>query len=503
MRLFLFAAIPLLAADYTVRVENGLLSGSAGTSPDVRVFKGIPYAAAPIGDLRWKAPKAAASWDGARDATKYSPVCVQEPYPEGSIYRRPPQPMSEDCLYLNVWTAAQSATERRPVMFWIHGGGLTRGNGSAPTYDGESLAKKGVVVVTINYRLGVFGFLAAPELTRESDRNSSGNYGLLDQIAALEWVRKNIAAFGGDPQRVTIFGESAGSWSVNYLMATPLAKGLFQRAIGESAAAFGVMKKMEQVEQSGSKLAASMGADSVRALRVKSAEDVLKAASGTSFPPNLDGWLFPQDVFTIFATGKQNDVPLIAGSNADEGTALSPWPANRTAADFKAQTQRIFGDRTGQFLKFYPAGSDAEARASHYASYRDFAFGWQMRTWVRLSTKTGKSNAYLYYFTRVPPGPAGARLGAYHASEIGYVFHNLHMPYEDTDRKLSDIMSSYWVNFATTGDPNGKGLPKWPVYRENSDIALELGNEIKPLPELHKPELDFLDSYFQSLRSGQ
>ena len=263
---------------------------------------------------------------------------------------------------------------------------------------------------------------------------------------------------------------------------------------------------MEQVEQSGLKLAASLGTDSVRALRAKSAEDVLKAASEWAFPPSVDGWLFPQDVFTIFATGKQNDVPLLAGSNADEGTALSPWPANRTAADFKGQTQRLFGDRTGQFLTFYPAGSDAQARASHYASYRDFVFGWQMRTWVRMAAKTGKSNAFLYYFTRVPPGPAGARLGAYHASEIPYVFHNLPLskvPYEDADRKLSDIISSYWVNFATTGDPNGKGLPKWPMYRENSDIALELGNEIKPRPELHKPELDFLDGYFQFLRSGQ
>jgi para-nitrobenzyl esterase len=506
MRFLLFAAIPLLASDYSVRTANGLLSGAPGTNPEIRVFKGIPYAAPPVGDLRWKAPQPAASWEGVREATKYSPVCFQEPYPEGSIFRRPAQPMSEDCLYLNVWTAGQPSKERRPVMFWIHGGGLTRGFGSAPAYDGESLVKKGVVVVTINYRLGVFGFLAHPELTRESGHNSSGNYGLLDQIAALEWVRKNIAAFGGDPQRVTIFGESAGSWSVNYLMATPLAKGLFQRAIGESAGAFGMMAKLEQVERSGSKFAAAMGVDSVRALRAKSAEDVLKAASQTAFPRSVDGWLFPEDVTTIFANGRQNDVPLIAGSNADEGTALSPWPANNTAADFKAQSRRIFGERTEQFLKFYPAGSDVEARASHYASYRDFSFGWQMRTWVRMASKTGKASAYLYYFTRVTPGPASGTLGAYHASEIPYVFHNLNLvtrPYEDADRKLSDLMSSYWVNFATTGDPNGEGLPKWPVYRQKSDIALELGNEITLRPELHKAELDFLDGYFQSLRRGQ
>ena len=501
MRLLLFAAIPLLASGYTVRTENGLLAGGLGTNPGVRVFKGIPYAAPPVGDLRWKAPQPAPSWDGVRDATKFSPICFQEPYPEGSIYRKPPQPMSEDCLYLNVWTASQPSNERRPVMFWIHGGALTRGFGSAASYDGESLVKKGVVVVTINYRLGVFGFLAHPELTRESGHHSSGNYGLLDQIAALEWVRKNIAAFGGDPRRVTIFGESAGSWSVNYLMATPLARGLFQRAIGESAGAFGVMAKLEQVERTGSKFAAS-----VQALRAQPAAEVLKAASGKAFPRSVDGWLFPEDVFTIFATGRQNDVPLLAGSNADEGTALSPWPANGTAASFKEQSRRIFGDQLAQFLKFYPAGSDAEARVSHYASYRDYAFGWQMRTWVRMASKTGQSNAYLYYFTRVTPGPASASLGAYHASEIPYVFHNLHLvsrPYADADRKLSDIMSAYWVNFATTGDPNGEGLPSWPVYREKSDLALELGNEIRVRPELHKAELDFLDSHFQSLRRGK
>jgi len=220
----------------------------------------------------------------------------------------------------------------------------------------------------------------------------------------------------------------------------------------------------------------------------------------------VDGWLLPEDVHTIFAKGQQSDVPLIAGSNADEATSLSPWPPDRTAAAFQAQMQRLFGDRTGQFLKFYPAGSDQEAKASHYSSFRDYTFGWQMRTWVRMSTRTGKSNAYLYYFTRVPPGPLGARLGAYHAAEIVYVFHNLetvHRPFEEADRKLSELMSSYWVNFAATGEPNGKDLPPWPVYGERTDLALEFGNQIKPLPELHKPELDFLDSHFQALRSSQ
>ena len=500
----LFAAVlPLCAIDDPVRIENGSLSGVPGSSPEVRVYKGVPYAAAPIGGLRWKGPRPAPFWQGVRTATEFSAACYQPPYPKASIYYRDPEPMSEDCLYLNVWTAAKSNREHHPVMVWIHGGGLTRGSGAVPFYDGEALAKKGVVLVTINYRLGIFGFFAHPELTKESDRNASGNYAVLDQIAALEWVKKNIAAFGGDPKRVTIFGESAGSWSVNYLMATPLARGLFQRAIGESGGAFGPMKTLAEVEASGQKFAASQHADSIAALRAKPAEELLKASSAASFPPNVDGWMLPEDVYTIFAKGKQIDVPLIAGSNADEGKSLAPWPATGKAATFVEQSRSRFGDKTDAFLKLYPAGSDEEAAASHYASFRDFSFGWQMRTWVRMQTKTGKSKAFLYYFDRVPPGPDSSRYGAYHASEIAYVFENLlpPRPWEDGDRKLSEAVSSYWVNFATSGDPNGKGLAKWPAYRESSDVAEELGDKIGPMPQLHKAALDFMDSYFAAQRS--
>jgi para-nitrobenzyl esterase len=503
MALALFAAaLPLCAIDDPVRVENGLLSGASGASPDVRVYKGVPFAAAPTGDLRWKGPRPAPFWQGVRTATEFSAACYQTPYPKASIYYLDPEPMSEDCLYLNVWTAAKSSKERRPVMVWIHGGGLTRGSGAVPFYDGEALAKKGVVLVTINYRLGIFGFFAHPELTKESDRNASGNYALLDQIAALEWVKKNIAAFGGDPKRVTIFGESAGSWSVNYLMATPLARGLFQRVIGESGGAFGMMKKLAEVEESGKKFAASQHADSIAALRAKPAEELLKASSAASFPPNVDGWMLPEDVYTIFSKGKQIDVPLIAGSNADEGKSLAPWPTTGKAASFVEQSRSRFSDKTDEFLKLYPAGSDEEAMASHYASFRDFSFGWQMRTWVRMQAKTGKSKAFLYYFDRVPPGPDSGRYGAFHASEIAYVFENLlpPRPWEDVDRKLSEAVSSYWVNFAATGDPNGKGLAKWPPYKESRDVALDLGDKIGPLPALHKAALDFLDTYFAAQR---
>lgn len=504
----LFAgALPLAAALHDpVRVEGGRLSGIAGLNPAVTVFKGIPFAAPPLGDLRWRPPQPAAEWEDIRQAARFSAACMQTPYPAGSLYRLPPEPVSEDCLYLNVWTAAASPNERRPVMVWIHGGGLTRGSGSARNYDGEELARKGVVLVTINYRLGAFGFLAHPELTGESAHHSSGNYGFLDQVAALEWVHRNIARFGGDPNRVTIFGESAGSWSVNLLMATPLAKGLFQRVIGESGADFGPLQKLSAAEQAGVEFARSMGADSPSALRAKSSADLLAAPgpfSGAIFLGNVDGWVLPEDVYAIFAAGKQNDAPLLLGSNADEGTAFTP--ASMTAEDFRQLVSRRFGARADAYLKLYPAGSDAEARASEAASIRDRTFGWEMRTWARMQARTGKSKVYLYYFSRVPPGPAGAVYRAYHAAEITYVFHNLGLsdrPWEAVDRTLSDSMSSYWVNFATSGDPNGQDLLKWPAYDEKTDLVMGLGNQIEVRPAPYKAALDFFDDWFTNLHNA-
>jgi para-nitrobenzyl esterase len=499
--LALFAFGLSLAAD-PVRTQGGLVSGAAGSSPEVRVYKGIPYAAPPVGELRWKAPQPVAAWQGVREATQYSATCMQTPYPATSMYYSEPQPVSEDCLYLNVWTAVKSPKERRPVMVWIHGGAFTRGAGSTPTYDGEKLATKGVVLVSINYRLGVFGFLAHPELTKESEHRSSGNYALLDQIATLEWVKQNIASFGGDPKRVTIFGESAGSWAVNYLMATPVARGLFHRVIGESGASFGSNTTLANAEKSGEKFAASVGAADLRALRAKTADELLKAPG--AFPPNVDGWLLSEDIHSIFAHGKQNDVPLIAGFNADEGTTLSPWPASGTAKSFTDQARRTFGKLADDFLKIYPAGSDEEASTAHYNSFRDQRFGWQMRTWVRMSTQSGHAKSYMYYFSRIPPSPESARYRAYHAAEIAYVFGNFRAgrPWEDADRKLSDAISSYWVNFAATGDPNGKGLAKWPVYDAASDTALEFGNQVELRRALHKDALDFFDRYYESLRGA-
>jgi para-nitrobenzyl esterase len=498
----LFAAfLPLIPAAIpdTVHVEQGQVKGVRGANAGVLVFKGIPFAAPPVGDLRWRGPKAAAAWTGVREADKFGQQCMQR----GG---RGAAPTSEDCLYLNVYTT--TAANKKPVMVWVHGGALTSGAGSI--YDGEALAKKGVVVVTINYRLGVFGFFAHPELTKESDRNSSGNYGLLDQIAALEWVQKNIAAFGGDPKRVTIFGESAGSWSVNYLTATPLAHGLFERAIGESGAEFDPARKLSDMEQAGVKLAQTLKANSVAELRAKPADELQRTMFQTA--ANVDGWLLPTDVYTIYAGGKQNDVPMLIGSNSDEGTMFTPQTV--TVQSFHDTAQRQYGKDAEAFLKVYPAGSNQEAYDAQAASMRDRTFGWEMRTWARMESKTGKNKVYLYYFNRVPPAPSRVK-GAYHGSEIAYAFGNLIVApfaanpdgappkWEDVDRKLADTMSSYWVNFATTGDPNGKNLPKWPVFKPAKvEVVMSFGNttEVKPVP--NKPGLDFLDTYFEGQRQA-
>ncbi len=502
-----FALAAFAASGEPVKVQQGLLSGTAGKSPDVTLYRGVPYAAPPVGDLRWKAPQPPASWQGVREAKQFGSACPQAPYPAGSIYQSKPEPMSEDCLYLNIWTAAKSAKERRPVMVWIHGGGFTRGAGSSSSYDGENLARKGVVLVTINYRLGVFGFLAHPELTAESGHHASGNYAIMDQIAALQWVKKNIAGFGGDPNKVTIFGESAGSWAVNALMASPLAKGLFQRAIGESGASFAPMRTQVESERAGEKLSVALGIthDVLKTLRAKSTDEVLKAGNEQVTRPTVDGWVLPQDIYTIFSQGKQNDVPLLIGNNADEGTTLAPQGASVKAAAYSEGVHQRYAGAADQFLKTYPAGTDEEAVSSFYNAYRDQVFGWEMRTWARLQTKTGHSPTYVYYFTHHPPGPQGQKVRAFHALDIAYVFGTFvwQFPWEDYDHKLSDIISSYWVNFATTGNPNGEGLPKWPAYEAQSDQVLELGDQVAPRTAVNKAGLDFFDGYYQSQRNPQ
>lgn len=511
---------PAFALPETIVLDSGKISGAeTGVENDIRVFKGIPYAAPPVGDLRWKPPQPVKSWEGVWECTEFGSACPQNPYPEGSFYYREPAPMSEDCLYLNVWTGAESADEKRPVMVWIHGGALTRGSGAIPWYDGTALAQKGVVVVTINYRLGPLGYFAHPALSDESEHDSSGNYGLLDQIAALEWVQDNIAAFGGDPDRVTIFGESAGSWSVCYLMATPLARGLFDRAIGQSGGCFAPMHHLkeakfghESAEQRGLAFAEALGVsgeeDALEKLRAKSSDEILEAFAqqrGTSWSkPNVDRWVLPAQVYKTFAMNQQNDVPVIVGSNADEGTSLFGAYAPRTKAVFETMTKQKYGALYEAFIEVYPVESDDDVRDAYLASMRDEYFTWEMRTWARMMSMFAV-NAYVYYFTHVPPRPDKDEYGAYHAAEIPYVFDNIKvtgLPNEKADHQLAETMSDYWVNFAKTGDPNGEGLPHWPLYDEAVETYMEFGDTVEPGNGFLQEECAFFDVYMHSIRSN-
>ena len=491
------------ATEEPVRLDSGLVSGIAGSDAGVRAFLGIPYAAPPVGQLRWRPPQPPAHWDGVRKADQFGAMCMQSAFRGANPSANPPK-ISEDCLFLNVWTAAPSAKERRPVMVWIHPGGYQTGSGSSPVYNGEALARKGVVVVTINYRLGVFGFFSHPELTKESEHHASGNYAFLDQVAALQWVQKNIARFGGDPRRVTVFGDSAGAASISVLMGSPLAKGLFQRASGESGAWMGLslapMRTLAEAEQGGVKMAETLRAQNLADLRAMPAEDLLKGGRGGG--PVIDGWFLPQDVATTFAEGKQNDVPLISGSNKDEGTFfLQPT----TAEKFIERSRARFGDQADAFLKLYPAGSDEEADASQLAAFRD-ELAFVNRIWARAQAKTGHSKVFLYYFTHEPPPPVGATSrggfgsGATHGSEAQYIFQNLLPPraWTDLDRQVSDTLSSYWVNFAANGDPNGRGLAKWPAFDgATSSGPMVLGDQAEIGPPPNSAQLGFFEQLYE------
>jgi para-nitrobenzyl esterase len=479
------------AAPEVVRVDGGQLSGTAAGG--VRIFKGIPFAAPPVGDLRWKPPQPVVPWSGVRAADAFSPDCWQVPYPAGSAYGSEPRPMSEDCLFLNVWTTAR-AGEKRPVMVWIHGGAWTRGAASINAYDGAALARKGVVLVSANYRLGALGFLAHPELTAESPQHASGNYAILDHVAALQWVRRNIAAFGGDPSNVTIFGESAGSWSVNTLQATALARGLFHRAIGESGSVLGRNATLADAEKAGSALGKALGAESLAALRAVPAE---KLAAQQTFRTDItvDGWVLTDQVRSIFAKRKHNDVPVLIGSNADELTTLSnPAFFPQTLDGFGKLRDAQFPGMAAELDAAYPVRNDSAIAGVLLAIGRDQAFTLGMRTWARVVNAGGRK-AFLYQFTHVPPGP-NPRWGAYHAAEILYVFNSVGgRPWaQDLDRRLADQLSAYWVNFATRGDPNGNGLPAWPAYDADTEAYMELGDTVQSRNHLLKAQLDFLEA---------
>ena len=501
-------------ADDRVKIESGVVEGVAAASPGVRVFRGIPFAAPPVGPLRWKAPQPVKAWKGVRKAGEFGPRCMQSPVFSDMIFRdQPDKPMSEDCLYLNVWTPAKSARDGLAVMVWFYGGGFQAGSSSEPRYDGENFATKGIIVVSVNYRLGIFGFLSHPALTKESREHASGNYGLMDQIAGLRWVKKNIAAFGGDPDKVTIAGESAGSLSVSALMASPLAKGLFRGAIGESGAFFGrppagsAMQALSETEKTGTKFAESIGAKDLAALRTKTAEELLAGAQkdpSVRFWPSVDGYVLPKDVATIFAEGHQSHVPLLAGWNAEEASWAVVYAKEKpTAQAFPEQLRTRFNDRAAEVLKLYPATSDEEARKSAIDLASDLFITYITWEWLEMQNKTGQAAVYGYVFDRTPPvapdtmvnGVSPRKLGARHACEIEYVFGALKSqpnPWEPADFKISDSMASYWANFTKAGDPNGPGLAKWPVYDGADNFSMmHFAEEIQAAPQAHRDRYEF------------
>ncbi|BCS31030.1 carboxylic ester hydrolase [Luteitalea sp. TBR-22] len=462
-----------------VRTTSGLLAGTTADDGRVRVFKGVPYAAPPVGPLRWKAPQPPAAWTGVRKADAFGAQCMQGPLFDDIVFDRPP---SEDCLYLNLWTPAAEASAKLPVMVWIHGGGYQVGASHEPRHDGVPLARRGVVLVTINYRLGVFGFFSHPALSREDPRGSSGNYALQDMVAALQWVRDNVAAFGGDPGNVTIFGESAGSFAVSTLMAVPSARGLFHKVIGESGAPFGAsltLASRDVAEANGEKFGGSLGATTAEALRALDAGAVLKAAATWQpwFVTTVDGVVVPEPVATAFAAGRQAQVPLLAGWNADESrSSVTLGPTRPTAASFAETTRKQFGPAADALLQAYPAASDAEALESAAALASDLFIGYGTWKWIEAHRATGNAPVYRYLFSRkIPVAPGQVRngkpvtaedIGARHAGEIEYVFGTLDtvkgVTWTAADRALSDRIGAYWTNFARRGDPNGPGLPEWP-----------------------------------------
>ena len=512
-------ALSLIAAARAaepLHVDGGAIADTPLDANGVRNFKGIPFAAPPVGDLRWREPQPVKPWQGERSADQFGPRCMQTSR-LGAIDPLNPH-MSEDCLYLNVWTPANTANDKLPVMVWIYGGSFNVGAGSEPWYNGANLAKNGVIVVTLNYRVDVFGFLAHPDLTTESEHHASGNYGLQDQLAALAWVKRNIAAFGGDPDRVTVFGESAGSLSVSALMASPLGRGLFARAIGESGAMLYpdnspfARLPLAKAEQAGVKFAELLSAHSIAELRAKRAEDVLDAAAknaaatvGAVRGPILDGYVLPANAVELFAKGQQNDVPLLAGSNMDEGTLFAnrvqPQP---TPASFIDQVRTFFGRQAETVLKVYPADTPEQTRASFAALLGDQLISYPTWLWDTLQAKTGKAPIYRYSFELRPPAPEAsltplAAQGVFHSAEILYVFDNLQVRewnWRPEDRKMAELASSYWVNFAKNGDPNAPGLPEWPKYTGPNGSVMRLSVQPSAGADPHLDRYHALDAFY-------
>jgi para-nitrobenzyl esterase len=524
------AVLPAFAAD-RVKTANGTVESTALPKDGVRGFKGIPFAQPPVGDLRWREPQPVKDWSGVRNADAFGPTCMQRLSPNADYWFRG-DGMSEDCLYLNVWTPAKSGREKLPVLVYIFGGGFQNGDGSEPRYDGESMARRGIVAVSLNYRTNIFGFFAHPELTKESPHRASGNYGLLDQVAALRWVQKNIAAFGGDPARVTIAGESAGSISVSALMASPLSQNLMAGAICESGAAIASLppRPLADVEQAGVKFAAAAGADSLAALRAMTPQQLQEAAAkaqGVRFSTAMDGYFLSKTLTGIALAGEQAKIPLLAGSNTEEQGARAVLAGGDPTPETLAEAiRKFYGDKAAPVLKAYAATTTEEVfeAAMHLASARFISYGtWK---WTELHMQTSGKPVFRYLYARVRPaylgmpgkpppaapapgrggdtpgrggaqGPQGPR-GAAHSAEIQYAMGNLDLDrryaWEPADYEVSKTMQAYFVNFIKTGKPDGPGLPPWPAYRpENGYQRMRIDVTSQAEPEPHRDRYLALD----------
>lgn len=490
------------ADSITVAVESGRVQGVIENG--VSIYKGIPFAAAPVGDLRWHPPQPVAPWRDVYKAVAFKPQCMQIGPPLPTM---PEEPRSEDCLYLNVWAPARSSPARRAVMVWIHGGQFRRGSPSTPLYWGDELARNhDVVVINISYRLGALGFLAHPELTAESAHHVSGNYGLLDTIAALRWVQRNAAAFGGDPERITIFGQSAGAWVVNKLMISPLARGLFHAAIAQSGGDMGPTRTAEgmailsDAEKSGIAFVETFGVRSIKQLRQVGA-DRIAASTFDGVPgiphsdatlPIVDGYVIPEDTFTIYAAGKQANVPLLLGYNTQEGAYIAPRTDTKAFVD---DVRRRYGPFADQLLELLPTHSEATAAQSQERLWAESAFGWQMWAWAGVHARTSSNKVFFYYYTGKDNG---------HGAELPFVFgHPFMRPWGDGGRRTAEIISGYWTTFAKTGDPNGPTLPHWPAYTSQQQSVMHLGERMSagemPDATLHR----LFDAYMNTLKTRE
>ena len=488
--LLLILPILLNAQKPIVSTKYGPVSGIE--KERIQIFKGIPFAAPPVGDLRWKAPQAVKPWKEVKECISFGPSPVQPPpFPFmcwSEEYLIPKEPISEDCLYLNVWAPKnddKNSTSKKAVLVYIYGGGFASGGAGCDIYDGTAMAKKDIVFVSINYRVGVFGFLAHPELSSENDKKTSGNYALLDMVAALQWVHDNIEAFGGDPSRVTIAGQSAGAFAVNFLAASPLTKGLIHAAIAESGGSIlpSMLRpkmQLQQMEEVGVGFAKKLGCTNIKELRNKTANEIL-ASSGLSLAgPFEDGYVVPSSMMQTYLQNKQNDIPTLLGWNLDDKVSGPPMTADK----YIESIQKQFGTNAEKVLALYPATDNAIAAVSQGDLSRDQTFGVQGYTWASLQSEKGKAPVYVYNFNRkLPAATPENDFGAFHTGEVPYAYNNLHTvknrPFTKADFELADQMSSYWVNFAKTGNPNGGVLANWPIYDKETKQVMEFNTKSK------------------------